>query len=77
MFDMGMMPEAARFDVGYNAGRIACLTAGSSDEVRARLAEMVTDKAFRTGWEWAIFDYDDANGLPALTIQYLSRRTVG
>lgn len=58
-----MTSEALRFDVGYSAGRVACLTSGSSDEARRRLADMAQDKVFCTGWEWAILDYEDANGL--------------
>lgn len=57
---------------GYNAGRT--IQTGSADAGRRWLAEHgETDSAFIAGYEWALWDYEDANGLahgypiPAIT----------
>lgn len=49
---------------GYNAGRTACLQAGSSDPARLWIEERPRlDPAYIAGYEWALWDYDDANGV--------------
>jgi hypothetical protein len=52
---------------GYNAGRAICLQSGSSDTGRRWLADAAhaTNSAYVAGYEWAIWDYEDANGLGA------------
>ena len=55
-----------QFDEGYQAGRQACLTTGSAASALAILeAKRDVDNGFVTGFEWATWDYNDANGLPA------------
>jgi hypothetical protein len=54
-----------RYDDGYRDGRAACLRAGSSSSAREWLADNDgLDPAYVAGYEWALWDYDDANGLP-------------
>lgn len=50
---------------GYNAGRSMCLRTGSSDSGRRWLAESAraTASAYIAGYEWALWDYEDANGI--------------
>jgi hypothetical protein len=53
-----------QYMAGYNAGRTSALTTGSVDAGRRWLAEnRSTDSAFIAGYEWALWDYEDANGL--------------
>lgn len=48
---------------GYNAGRTIALRTGSSDAGRAWLASHPkAENAYVAGYEWALWDYDDANG---------------
>ena len=50
---------------GYNAGRTIALTTGSVDAGRHWLTEhREADSAYIAGFEWALWDYNDANGLP-------------
>lgn len=49
---------------GYNAGRASTLATGSVDAGRRWLAEHpAADSAYVAGYEWALWDYEDANGL--------------
>lgn len=52
---------------GYNAGRTLALQAGSSTAGQRWLAEHRDGDgahlAFIAGYEWALWDYEDANGL--------------
>ena len=49
---------------GYTAGRTTALTTGSVEAGRRWLAEHpAADTAFVAGYEWALWDYEDANGL--------------
>lgn len=49
---------------GYNAGRTIALTTGSVDASRHWLAEhREADSAYIAGFEWALWDYEDSNGL--------------
>ena len=49
---------------GYNASRTSALTTGSVDAGRRWLAEQRgADSAYIAGYEWALWDYEDANGL--------------
>jgi hypothetical protein len=52
---------------GYDSGRSLALQTGSSAAGRRWLAELRdTDDAhtaFIAGYEWALWDYEDANGL--------------
>jgi hypothetical protein len=55
----------ARYLAGYDAGRAACLRAGSADAARRWAAEhQHVDPAYLAGYEWALWDYEDANGVP-------------
>jgi hypothetical protein len=49
---------------GYNAGRAACLRTGSSELGRRWLETGARSKgsAYVAGYEWALWDYEDANG---------------
>lgn len=64
------MTGDARYLAGYEAGRAACLCAGTPLEAQRWLEENheTRDRAFVAGYEWALFDYSDANGLPARVI---------
>lgn len=52
---------------GYEAGRATCLRSGMVSDGRRWLEanQHAADAAFVAGYEWALFDYADANGLPA------------
>lgn len=53
-----------QYMAGYNAGRTIALTTGSVDAGRHWLAEHPgVDGAYVAGFEWALWDYEDANGL--------------
>ena len=53
-----------QYMAGYNAGRACALTTGSVDAGRRWLAEhRDADIAYVAGYEWALWDYEDANGL--------------
>ena len=65
-----MAPEEMRYITGYNDGRAACVRAGTSSGLREQLNRSVTDNAYRAGFEWACWDYDDANGLPAVGLRW-------
>lgn len=47
---------------GYEDGRTHCLTRGL-EVARGRIFGETT-RAYESGWSWALFDYEDANGLP-------------
>lgn len=47
---------------GYQAARSLCLTKGVGGALRERGA--VPDPAFEAGFDWGLWDYEDANGLP-------------
>lgn len=50
---------------GYQAGRAIALANGTTDLGWAWLGVNGTaDQAYVAGYEWALFDYQDANGLP-------------
>lgn len=51
--------------VGYQAGHAACVRTGTTREGHRWLAaNQRADPAYIAGYEWALFDYADANGLP-------------
>jgi len=56
-----------QYMAGYNAGRTLSLQTGSTDAGHRWLADHpAADPAFVAGYEWSLFDYDDANlGLKA------------
>lgn len=62
-----LTPAQRRYEAGYTDGRTACLTAGDAASARAVLeakqADHEVDSAYVAGFEWAIWDYNDANGL--------------
>lgn len=54
-----------RYLTGYQAGRTSCLQSGSSYVGRQWVeAHQHADDAFLAGYEWALWDYEDANGIP-------------
>ena len=61
---MATAPGEQLYMAGYNAGRSICLQTGSSEAGRRWLAESAraTDSAYVAGYEWALWDYEDANG---------------
>jgi hypothetical protein len=59
-----MTREEQQYMAGYNAGRTTALQTGSAASGHVWLAEhRDADNAFIAGYEWAIWDYEDANGL--------------
>jgi len=54
-----------QYMAGYNAGRTTCLRTGSSQAGRRWLETQACAEgaAFVAGYEWALWDYVDANGL--------------
>lgn len=54
--------DQAYFD-GYETARAACLTVGLEVALKL-LTARAADAAWVTGAELAIWDYEDANGLP-------------
>ncbi|MBF4768617.1 hypothetical protein ISU10_12675 [Nocardioides agariphilus] len=61
---MGMTQGEQQYMAGYNAGRAVALQTGSAASGRRWLAEhRDADSAFTAGYEWALWDYEDANGL--------------
>ena len=54
----------ARYLAGYREGRAACLRAGSSDAAHRWIeTNQNAEAAFLAGYEWAVWDYEDANGV--------------
>jgi hypothetical protein len=65
-----------RYEEGYQAGRSACIRAGSSSPARDWIeANLQFDDAYAAGFEWALWDYDDANGLRTAPASTLGRRS--
>ena len=62
-----------QYMAGYNAGRTSALRVGSTEDGKRWLREHPTaDMAYVAGYEWALWDYSDANGL---RIKDSTRRT--
>ena len=59
---MATAPEQSYLN-GYDRVRTVCLTKGV-DAARQWLNRSTEDAAYRDGAKAAIFDYEDANGLP-------------
>ena len=58
----------ARYLAGYADGRAACLRASSSDVAQRWIKEnQNADPAYLAGYEWAVWDYEDANGVARRT----------
>lgn len=59
------VPGEQRYMAGYNTGRTTCLRTGSSEAGRRwlELEARAKDSAYVAGYEWALWDYDDANGV--------------
>ncbi|MDH2416235.1 hypothetical protein [Nocardioides sp. CER19] len=61
---MTTTPGEARYLSGYEAGRALCLRTGSSDAGHGWLLDHPrADDAYVAGFEWALWDYEDANGI--------------
>lgn len=62
-----MSPGERQYMAGYDAGRTLALQTGSSVAGHRWLAEHHAGDdaptAFIAGYEWALWDYEDANGL--------------
>jgi hypothetical protein len=55
----------ARYLAGYDAGRTACVRTGSvAEALRWIETHQHVDAAYLAGYEWAVWDYEDANGVP-------------
>jgi hypothetical protein len=53
-----------QYMAGYNTGRTLALQTGSTDPGRRWLTTHPgADIAYVAGYEWALWDYEDANGL--------------
>lgn len=53
-----------QYMAGYNAGRTIALRTGSAEAGHRWLNEhREADVAYVAGYEWALWDYEDANGL--------------
>lgn len=74
LFDDCIMRGDPQYVAGYNAGRTACVRQGTSSGLRDEISKHA-DAAYRAGWEWACFDYDDANGLAALPLHLIRNRS--
>lgn len=64
-----MTPREIRYIAAYNDGRTACVAAGTSSGLRDQFQRCDADAAYRAGYEWACWDYDDANGLPLIALR--------
>jgi hypothetical protein len=47
---------------GYEAARMLCLTRGPAFAALNRPDG--SDRAYEAGFDWGLWDYEDANGLP-------------
>lgn len=62
---MGEGRGDVQYLAGYNAARNACLRSGSvEDALRWIETHQHADAAYLAGYEWAVWDYEDANGVP-------------
>ena len=62
---MSSSTNEAVYLAGYQAGREACLRSGAPEGARRWVEEnQHVDAAFLAGYEWALWDYEDANGVP-------------
>ena len=61
---MSATPGEQQYMAGYNAGRTTCVQTGSSEVGRQWLEDAAhrADSAYIAGYEWALWDYEDANG---------------
>lgn len=51
---------------GYDTARALCLTVGV--EVARERTPTTAGAAYQAGYDWALWDYCDANGLPASAV---------
>jgi hypothetical protein len=67
-------PGEQQYMAGYNAGRTACLRTGSSEAGRRWLETeaRAESSAYVAGYEWALWDYEDANG-----VRHEAHRNIG
>lgn len=61
---MGMTAQDQAFFDGYESTRATCLTIGVEVARRLIQARNQRDSAWLVGAELAVWDYEDANGLP-------------
>lgn len=55
----------AQYLAGYDAGRTLCVRSGSvGDALQWIEAHQEVDSAYLAGFEWAVWDYEHANGAP-------------
>ncbi len=47
---------------GYEAARSLCLAQGA--DLALRQKPPTSDTAYEAGYDWGLWDYEDANGLP-------------
>lgn len=61
---MAMTRGEQQYMAGYNASRTTALQTGSTEAGRRWVSEhRNADTAYVSGYEWALWDYEDANGL--------------
>ncbi|KRA30988.1 hypothetical protein ASD81_15940 [Nocardioides sp. Root614] len=61
---MAMTGTEQQYMAGYDAGRSMALQTGSVVACQRWLAQhWNAENAFIAGYEWALWDYEDANGL--------------
>ena len=62
--NLGQSEGQRQYDAGYQAGRAACLRTASAASALAVLeATRDVGDGYVAGFEWALWDYNDANGL--------------
>lgn len=60
----GQAEGQRQYDAGYQAGRAACLRTASAAAALAVLeATRDVSPSYVAGFDWALWDYNDANGL--------------
>ena len=64
MENPGQAEGRRQYDAGYQAGCAACLRTASAAAALAVLEATRDDSpSYIAGFEWALWDYNDANGL--------------
>lgn len=64
-----------QYEAGYRDGRSAAVSVGSSSPARDWIeAHPHLGEAYIAGFEWALWDFDDANGIRAVPSSASERR---
>jgi hypothetical protein len=59
---MGETPGEREWLRGYEAARSHCLAKGAESALSQK--PLVASVAYEAGYDWGLWDYEDANGLP-------------